>query len=166
MTSTGNSVGTKPQSGGVHPMNTPLEALERLKELAKAATPGPWEASGTSVQIPRGGTLYVSYRGNGTIDDAAFIAAVSPTAFLEIAAAYEAQGERLREVEGSLEKIAAYQWPVIVGHRMIPFSIPETGYYSETREAFPSESPLQALKSVNAIARAALTQPPATENGE
>ena len=80
-------------------MTTPDE----LERLARRASQEPWEASGSSIQIHRGGTLFVSYRGNGTTDDAAFIAAANPATILALLserAELLATVERLR---GALE---------------------------------------------------------------
>lgn len=62
-----------------------------LERLAKAATHKEWQhGEGGSINVPRGGTLFASFRGNGTTDDAAFIAAANPATVLELIAAARA----------------------------------------------------------------------------
>jgi hypothetical protein len=67
------------------------DAWEELERLAKAATHSEWvHGEGATINIPQAGTLFVSFRGNGTVADAAFIAAANPATVLSLIAAARA----------------------------------------------------------------------------
>lgn len=56
----------------------------------------------------------------------------------------------------ALREIAAYQWPVIVGHTRHEVDLPNAGEVSEVRIPVAQETALQAFNKVQEIARTAL----------
>lgn len=87
-------------------MTNPKLDREGLRALAEKATPGPWQPSGDSIEVHRGGTLFVAYRGNGTYDDAAFIAAANPTTVLALLDENERMRAAVSVMSIALERIA------------------------------------------------------------
>lgn len=83
--------------------------LDRLRELAEQATPGPWDAGQTG---PFKSTIYrgAGYVGLVAADvehaDAAYIAAANPSVILALLSERHADRERIAELEEGLENLA------------------------------------------------------------
>jgi hypothetical protein len=107
------------------PMPTPtpaVEDLDRLESAARAATPGPWNDSGTSVDdFDADCMMRMEWMPNGKADDddelndnykadAAFIAAFNPATALSLISALrasEAERERLRRIADGRMAVAS-----------------------------------------------------------
>jgi len=118
-------------------MNTPLEALERLKGALDIA-----DRYAAGVHFGEGNTGYLSF-----------------AALRSLLSSYEAQGERLREVA---EYLCRIEGALLADDLDMKLNFP--GEPSPTAMA---ERILPGFDSIEYdLSRAALTQPPAVENGE
>lgn len=114
-----------------HRRRTPMTDLDELEALAKAATPGPWNDRGTSIDDfgrEYEASLSFEWTPNGIgdpglndnfLNDAAFIAAANPTTLLALIARVRAAEGDKRRMDWLVSQDVDVRTPLVYGSRKL-----------------------------------------------
>ena len=126
------------------------EQINELRQLAQAATPGPWRAAISSSMVNSVCTTFETVCETGkNIDDALYIAAANPAAILELISEIDSLRDEANGLTGELER----------ERKRLDFSLNREGFYDHTTRVFFCD---RAFKIANPQVRIGTDDPRAT----